>query len=236
MKDDVIIKKFNIYCDESRVENQDSHFMVIGALLVPKFQKKSVSKDIKEMLASYNFFQELKWNKVGNKYSVLYKKIIDYFISKEELQYRCIIVDKSKVKYDVFHKNDTELAFFKFYYLMLRNRLADDNNYYIFLDKKPTRDKNRARSLNAFLNSYVLLHRKNCNIKHFQAYPSKNNVLIQLADFLTGLVAFRNNSSLRNSAKSLVSKYFEENTRISLIRTTSPHSKKINLLKWSPKI
>lgn len=236
MKNDAIIKKFNIYCDESRVENLDSRFMVIGALFVPRGIQKSIAKEIKGIFSSFNFFQELKWNKVGGKYSDFNKKIIDYFISNEVLQYRCIIVDKSKVKYDVFHENDKELAFFKFYYLMLRNRLDDNNQYYIFLDRKPTRDKNRARSLKAFLDSYVLLHRSNCNIKHLQAYSSKDNPLIQIADFLTGLVAFRNNSNLGNNPKSLVSKYFEENAGVSLIKTTHPLSKKVNLLKWNPKI
>ena len=232
---DTIAKKFNIYCDESRVENLDSRYMVIGALFVSRLLAGKIKKEINKILDFHKFYQELKWNKTGGKYLKLYKDIIDFFLKNNSLHFRCIIVDKKKVRYEVFHENDKELAFFKFYYLMLRNRLNDNNQYYIFLDKKPTRDKNRARSLNSFLNSYVLLRRNNCNIKHLQAYNSEDNIIIQLADFLTGLIAFRNNSLYDDKPKSLIAEYFENKSGVNLKTITPNTSQKINLFIWDPK-
>lgn len=229
------MKNFNIYCDESRVENPDSQFMVIGAVFVPREQKTQIAKELKELFDSHNYHQELKWNKVGKKYSDFYKKIIDYFLENESLQFRCIIVDKETVDYDIFHNSDKELAFFKFYYLMLRKKIDDNNQYYILLDKKPTRDKNRARSLKSFLDSYVLLHRSNCNIKHLQAYNSKDNILIQLSDFFTGAVAFRNNVKLTKNTKSVIVRHLEDKASVKLIKTTPAISQKLNILKWIPK-
>lgn len=230
--DNSIVKKFNIYCDESRVENLDSRYMVIGALYVPRPLVGDIKKEIDKIYNSHNFFQELKWNKVGDKYLKFYENIIDYFLKNDSLHFRCIIVDKQKVQYEIFHDNDKELAFFKFYYLMLRSRLSDNNQYYVFLDKKPTRDKNRARSLKAFLDSYVLLHRNNCNIQHLQSYSSSENRLIQLTDFFTGLVAFASNNP-KSKYKSRVVGLLETKLGRKVTRNTPLAEKKFNVFIWN---
>ena len=67
----------------------------------------------------HKFPHELKWAKVHYKYIPFYKGLIDYFLSCADMSFRCIIVDKTKVKLEEFHDNDEELAFFKFYYLLL---------------------------------------------------------------------------------------------------------------------
>lgn len=233
--DEATIKKFNIYCDETRVENLDSQFMVIGALLVPRAQVDAVKEELKNLCKQYEFSQEIKWNKVGNKYATYYQNIVDYFFQNESLQFRCIIVDKSKVKYDIYHENDKELAFFKFYYLLLRDILDDNSQYFIFLDKKPTRDKNRARALNAFLDSHLLIHREQSQIKHFQAYNSSENVLIQLSDLLTGLFGYSNNTRVVGQ-KGEITSYFQSKAGIDLNKTTRKSATKINILKWIPNI
>jgi len=149
-------KQFNIYCDESRVENKDSNTMVIGAIIIPREKKMRIIKKIKKIFIKHDFKQELKWIKTSPTYKNMYKELIDYFISEESVQFRCIVVNKNEINLEKYHNNDLELAFFKFYYLMLKQRLLDNNKYYIFLDKKPTRDKNRARALRSVLNSHIL--------------------------------------------------------------------------------
>ena len=74
------ITTFNIYCDESRVENENSSKMVIGAILVPREQAKKISKEIKEIKTINNFFQEIKWNKTGEKFDSFYRQLINYFV------------------------------------------------------------------------------------------------------------------------------------------------------------
>lgn len=225
---------YNIYCDESRTDNTDSQKMVIGALIILRGNKKTIVKDIKSIYQKHNFSYELKWTKVHKKFFNFYKDIIDYFVSANDLKFRCIIVDKTKVQFKKYHNEDSELAFFKFYYLMLKAKLLDNNVYYIFLDKKPTRDKNRARALHAFLDSYILWNKKNCSINHFQAYDSKNNVLIQMADFLAGLVGFANNSRESTiSPKEKVAKYLKVKLQIKNFNAYSFLSEeKFNIFVW----
>ena len=223
---------FNIYCDETRVENPDSARMVIGAVIIPRLAKNTLVEAIGQIKMKHGFYQPIKWNKVGTRYLGFYRELIDFFLSRPEIMFRCIIVDKSRVRYDVFHDDDHELAFFKFYYLMLRERLSDMNEYHIYLDRKPTRDKNRARSLKAFLDSYILLHRHNCNIRHLQSYPSRPNAMIQLADFLIGIVGHASNPA-SHSAKSEVATYLREQLHRRTLCQTSPLKEtKCNVFVW----
>jgi len=236
MDDNIIIKNFNVYCDESRVENMDSSKMVIGALFIPRLERKIISKEIDQIFNKYKFTQELKWNKVGKKYTGFYKEIINYFANNKSILFRCIVVDKEKVKYSQYHENDSELAFFKFYYLMLKKRLSDDNNYYIFLDRKPTRDKNRARALKAYLDSYVLLNKTNCSIKHLQSYQSNENKLIQFADFFTGLMGFACNNNQGKDKLNVVNYLESELERKNICESTPLSETKFNVFIWDSKL
>lgn len=228
-----LINQYNIYCDESRVENKDSKKMVIGALFIPRKEKDRITNSLKNIFKKHQFSQELKWSKINKEQKTFYKSIIDFFAAEKDLSFRCIIVNKSKVKYDQYHNNDEELAFFKFYYLMLRSRLSDNNQYFIFLDKKPTRDKNRARALHSFLESYILINRANCNIKHLQAYSSEENILIQLSDFFTGLMGFACNYKNKESVKLSLTLYLRKKlNRNMLCRTTTLSEEKFNILVW----
>jgi len=226
---------FNVFCDETRIENNDSKNMVIGATFIPRLQSRRISNDIKKLFLKYSFKRELKWSKIDKNYSALYYKIIEYFIHEASINFRCIIVNKGNIKYEVYHDNDKELAFFKFYYLMLKRKLLDNNSYYIFLDRKPTRDKNRARALKSYLNSYILLNRSKCNIKHLQAYSSRENLNLQLNDFLTGLIGYSANLSTadRGSIKYNLVSFFKSKIGIKdLNRTTPLFESKFNIFVW----
>ncbi len=226
---------YNIYCDESRVENPDSKKMVIGALIIPRVEKKHLAEELKLLFVKYKFNYELKWVKASDRYLEFYKALLDYFFSKEVMNYRCIIVDKSSVDYVQYHNDDQELAFFKFYYLMLRYRLLDFKRYYIALDKKPTRDKNRARALHAYLKTYILLNKLNCKIEHLQAYHSHENILLQMVDFLTGVMGYAANdpSFKKDSIKKVLAHYLKEKTgRQRLLETTPLKEEKFNVFVW----
>lgn len=225
---------YNLYCDESRVENKDSGIMVIGVIEIPRKERTVIIEDLKSIYKEYHFAHELKWTKVHNKFLPFYKKLIDYFLSKPSLRFRCIIVDKMKVDLEQYHNHDEELAFFKFYYLLLKEKLLSNNEYYIFLDKKPTRDRHRARALHAYLDSFILWNREKCNIKDFHAIDSRDNLLIQLTDYLVGLMGFAcDERSNMNSAKGKVVQYLKEQLGKKELCVTSPLSEgKFNVFVW----
>jgi len=224
---------FNIYCDESRVENPEEKYMVIGALIVPRRDKSRLVKDFNGLCAKHDFNYELKWTKTSDRFLEFYMELIDLFINEGSMQFRCIIVDKSAVNYKKFHNDDKELAFFKFYYLMLRQRLLDYKKYYISLDKKPTRDKNRARALHAYLESYILLHNRQCSVAHLQAYNSHENALLQVVDYLTGLVGYAVNTVDKNTIKYTIAKYCINKLGRNKLLSNSPlEESKFNTFIW----
>jgi hypothetical protein len=209
-------------------------YMVIGALLIQRSSKKKVQNQLKDILNRHNIKGELKWNKVNSNYMDFYKDIINYFFKSTEINFRCIVVDKSKVNYEGYHNNDKELAFFKFYFLLLKEKIKNSCSYYIFLDKKPTRDKNRARALKSFLDSHILFNRTDTKLIHLQAYESKENLLIQLSDFITGLVAYGNNQNKTKSNKTNLVNFFQEKIGSTVSSGTGLSVEKVNIFKWIP--
>ncbi|MEK6659915.1 MAG: DUF3800 domain-containing protein, partial [Campylobacterota bacterium] len=229
-------KTYNIYCDESRVENRDAAKMVIGALIIPREKKKELAQQIWQIFDKHFFRGELKWVKTSDRFTSFYQDVLDYFLSSADMQYRCIVVNKNKLDYSTYHNDDTELAFFKFYYLMLRQKLFDFKRYYVILDKKSTRDKNRARALHSYLESYILLHRKSCTIAHLQAYHSHENIFLQMVDYITGLVAHAVNTSGRDSVKINIVRYLKGKLgRRSFLYSTPLSEEKFNIFVWKGK-
>lgn len=227
---------FNIYCDESRVENKDSSKMVIGALIIPRSKKPKILRDLKYIYKKHTFAHELKWVKTTENYKDFYKSLIDYFIENNDIKFRCIIVNKSKVDFKKYHNSDPELAFFKFYYLMLKSRLLNNNHYYIFLDKKPTRDKNRARALCLVLRSYVLMYKNKCRVEHLQAYDSEENILIQLSDYFTGLMGHACNRKSDKKTKWEIINYLGDKlNRKNVCNSSSLAEEKFNVFCWKGK-
>ncbi len=229
-------RAYNIYCDESRVENVDAARMVIGALIIPRQKKEELATQIRQIFKKYSFPGELKWVKTSSRFTIFYHDILDYFLSSADMQYRCIVVDKSKLDYSAYHNDDAELAFFKFYYLMLRQKLFDFSHYYIIIDKKPTRDKNRARALHSYLESYILLHRESCTIAHLQAYHSHENIFLQIVDYITGLIAYAVNGNSRDSVKAEVVSYLKGKLGLrSFLYSTPLSEEKFNIFSWKGK-
>ena len=193
---EVVQKKFNIYCDESSIDNPSSKMMVIGALFIERGLVPEVRKKIKELREKHGVNGELKWVKTSSKVLPFYEELFTYLFSFDgsKITFRCIVVDKSQVNYEKYHKQDKELAFYKFYYQLLKRRLKDDR-YYIFLDFRPSKNKNSVRRLGEFLKLFSK------GIEHIQAYNSNENVLIQVADILTGAVSFARNTPNGSAAK-----------------------------------
>lgn len=189
--------KFNIYCDESSIDNPNHQTMVIGALFIDRKIVPEVKEGIKEIRNKYKINGELKWVKTSKMILPFYQELFTYIFSfdSEKVTFRCISVDKSKINYEKYHQQDRDLAFYKFYYQLLKRRMRDDAEQYLFLDFRPSKNKNSVRRLGEFLSMFSK------GIKHIQAYPSDQNVFIQIADILTGAVAHSFNSKTTSKNK-----------------------------------
>ncbi|MFH1694212.1 MAG: DUF3800 domain-containing protein [Patescibacteria group bacterium] len=182
----------NIYCDESSVDNPNSRFMTIGALFVDRKEVPRIKEDIKRLQGEHHIKGELKWVKTSERTLKFYEELFSYLFSlpSSALFYRSILIDKELVDYKKHHHGDKELAYYKFYYQLLKKPLEANEDYYISLDFRPSRDKNSVRRLGEFLKAFAV---NEGVIKHMQAYSSDENIFIQISDILTGAVSHSRN-------------------------------------------
>lgn len=206
--------EFNVYCDESYQDcincgesRNSANYMVIGSMWLPKECADKLKNEIKGLKQKYACLAELKWSKVSKAKIDFYKAIIDLFWSYGNmLRFRCIVVDKNKIKWDK-HDNYPELAFYKFYYQMIIHWIEMNNEYSIFCDKKINKQRDRLLVLKEFLVKANIF----ATIKGVYSVDSKDLSILQFADFFTGLVAAKiNKTVLNNSPKMILIKYLED--------------------------
>lgn len=195
---------FDVYCDESRPDllssgNPQAKYMLIGSLWLPSGCREQYKKEIHHLRDNHKIGGEFKWQKVSPSKINFYKELIGWFFEqKEQLRYRCIVVEHKQVDLKLYHNNDQELGFYKFYYQLLRHWIFDFNEYYFFVDYKANRNHNVLSDLKRCLGYSNL----SSAVKQVQAVHSRESVLIQLCDVLTGLAAYRLNDAIRpGSAK-----------------------------------
>lgn len=187
-------KEVNIYCDESSVDNPGLQYMTIGSLWISRNKVKEIKKKVKEIQNKHFLKGELKWIKTSKKSILFYTELFDLLFSyKDDLEFKCIVIDKAKIDYDRFHNRDKDLAFYKFYYFLLKSKLESNHLHYLFLDFKPSANPRSVARLADFLTFSATNNSVNCGLKHVQAYSSAENIFIQIADVLTGAVAYSNN-------------------------------------------
>lgn len=225
---------YNIYLDESSIDNPKNHYMVIGGFFMQRNLRDEIKNKIKELRGVYNFYPELKWTKINKKNIPFAKSIIDLFFeyTEKELQFHCIVVDKTLVAYDVYHSKDKELAFYKFIYQLLQYKFQNEWQYYLFLDYKQNSDENRLKELWKFLS--IVTERKyyNTEIKHIQSYCSKEMQLIQLADFFTWAVWYiKNGYWISESKKEIIDYITKKLWKDTLDFRSTKEEKKFNIFQ-----
>ena len=205
--------KFEVYCDESRPDllssqKPEAQYMVIGGLWLPADQRDEIKKSIHALRDRHKVGGEFKWQKVSPSKLPFYLDLADLFHDMgDELRFRCIAVEHEKVNLLKFHGDDQELGFYKFYYQMLHHWIFDFNEYSIFCDFKSNRIGTRLPELARCLNYSNLT----ADINNVQAIRSKESVLIQMTDVLTGLAASKLNNSFKvGGAKWKLVNHFEK--------------------------
>ncbi|GAH00269.1 unnamed protein product, partial [marine sediment metagenome] len=180
-------------------KNPKAEYMLIGSLWLPTSCREKFKKDIHDLRNKHKIGGEFKWQKVSPARINFYKELIGWFNAMgNQLRYRCIVVEHNQVDLKLYHNNDQELGFYKFYYQLLHHWIYDFNEYCIFVDYKANRNRRALLDLRRCLSCSNL----SSMVKQVQAVHSNESVLIQLTDVLTGTAAYRLNKSVTpNSAK-----------------------------------
>jgi len=222
-----------IYCDESNqqllgsTEPSDKRFFLIGGIWFPASKRSEYKEAINNIRQEEQCFGEAKWKAVSPSRLSFYLKIIDFFFRQEyDLRFRCIVVDTQRVDLQKYHEADKELGYYKFYYQLLKNWIEDFNSYRVFVDLKTNRSPHRLAVLYNFLSVSNIL----ADVVSVQALPSKDLVLMQLADVLLGGVSAKFNNSVVSNAKLEVIKQIEHHLRHPVM-PTSRGVKKFNVFK-----
>ena len=92
--------------------------MVIGGIIVKKDLVSKINKEIRDIKFKPGINRlEVKWTKVSPSKLDLYKDLIEYYFSKSEMGFRCIVSqDKSKLVYEKYTHD--ELYYIMYFYLL----------------------------------------------------------------------------------------------------------------------
>lgn len=225
------MKKYNIYCDESSINNKKLLFMWIWAIEVEREYKNIVLKKLKELKKQYNYNLEIKWRKVSPKTKDFYVSLVNFFF-ENKLNFYSIVINKEKLNIKDYHNDDEELAFYKYYYFLLKKRLTDSNNYYLYLDQRIKKDKDRIKKVSEFLDYESQTREEKFKIKHIGEYDSNTHLLIQLADFFIWATCYDSNTQNKSDTKKEIIKIISSKLHKDNLKFASLlHDEKFNIFR-----
>ena len=213
---------FDIYCDECfpdllTSKKPQANYVIIGSLWLPSEHRLPYKKDIHALRDKHKIGGEIKSRKVSPSKIEFYKELIDFYMAQGlDLRFRAIAIDRRQINLEQYHDRSAELSFYKFYYQMLHHWLGAQNSYQIFCDYQTNQNPACLTDLKKVLS----------NANPLAAFPtvqwvrSKESLLTQLSDVLTGLVSARMNNTIQEgSAKHDLLHYMESKLSHSIAPT-----------------
>lgn len=225
--------RYNIFADEASIT--DSRYMLIGGLWVPWDSESSVRNMFHEVRQKHALKAEMKWTKVSNFMLPAYQDYVDTFFAFEELSFKCILIDTQLVDYRTFHKNDAELGFYKFYFQLISRTLMPQNQYWLYMDERSNRKRNRLSTLEIIVNRWCKRNHGVEPLRTIEARQSHHEDFIQLADVLLGAISYAWHERKESKAKLALQAHIAQRIGWPTLRlATQSSSPKINIWKWYP--
>jgi len=193
---------FKLYCDESRhiLSDKLNKFMVIGAIRIPAEYQRKIEAEIKRLKYKYKYFSEIKWRKVSYNNKNFYLDLITYFFSNDFIDFRCIVINKEKIKNNIFSQTN-QVFFYKMYFLLLKAKVKRfSSNFFIYIDEKDCHAHKYCIKLQEYLKNKVHNFINKINI-FISPIASKDAILVQLTDLFIGAVGYQFNNFYQNRGK-----------------------------------
>lgn len=195
----------SIFVDESGADG-GTRYMVHGALFLRNAAINGMRCAVTEILRNSGLVDELKWTTTSNfklkrdlDAARCFFRVYGEGSSLSGPRFQCLVTDQHRLDIRHFHAGDADKCFYKLLYPLLLWRIGSYANpgeeVHVVLDHRSTKsyDLNELRD--------VLGHglRKNLRdsapvVKSVEYRDSKQEPLIQVADFLTGAVCFQRNA------------------------------------------
>lgn len=238
----------NIYCDESNhLVNDSSKVMVLGAVWCKASKKDEVFARIREYKIEHGMRSkgrgpsgerttiEMKWNQVSNGKLDFYLDLIDYFFTTDDLHFRALIVpDKTALNHAAFSQNH-DTFYYKMYFDMLKIILDPQVSHNIYLDIKDTKSNQKVLKLEEVLRNSHYDYSKQI-IRKVQQVRSHEVELVQLADILSGAIAYVHRGMGTSIAKQKIVERIRHRSGYKLLRSTLVQEKKMNIFVWRPSL
>ena len=195
---------FKVFVDESGADG-GTRFLVHGALFVRSFAVPQMWAAVRKTLDGSTFPDELKWSTTSKRRLTRDLEAISSFFSHysngsitTSPRFQSLVADQHRLNVRKFHRGNAEMCFYKLLYPLLVKRILayakDGEEVHVVLDHRTTKnyDLEELRS--------VLQHGlQKCRIsappivRTVEYRDSKNEPLLQIADFLSGAVCFHQN-------------------------------------------
>ena len=198
-------KTFNFYCDEStHIENDGQPYMLLSYVATPYNQLRMHNQYIRKLKKDHFFNGEIKWSNLSKSQYPFYNALIEYFFATD-LQFRCIIINKEKMRHQEFNQTHDEF-YDKMYYQLLNKKIEPNNIYNIYIDIKDSHSYRKAANLKTYL------ERDYQNIRNLQVIRSYESELLQLSDVIMGAINYKLRGLNKVTSKNkLIEKNFHKN-------------------------
>ena len=218
------MSNYDVFCDESRyLEHDRFQYMLIGGVWCVQESRREINSEIENTKRESNFAGELKWTKVSLKKMAFFKKIIRLFYNKKALSFRCIVIDKRKLKHDFFNPNGGHDEFYyKMYYCMLNKKICPPNTYRIFLDYKGKNNSKKINNLQDII-GHTYHDFSNEIVPLMQSVHSSQYPILQLTDLLIGAIGYEWNDLKSSPAKLEICKYLKAKFRLPSLKISTPY-------------
>ena len=227
------MSEINIYCDESNhLENDRRRYMVIGAIYCPNQWLNDINQQIKVLKRKHKIpdNMEFKWTKVSPSRLDFFLDLVDYFFAEQKIRFRAVIIDKDQLDHGQYTQTHDDF-YYKMYFLLLSRVLQPTNNYNIYLDIKDTLSATKVEKLHDVLSRNMLDFDRSI-IKRIQNVRSHEINTLQLADLLIGAIQFINREDVTSVAKKAIVDRIKQHSGYTLLKSTLPTEKKINIFYW----
>ena len=218
--------RYNYYCDEScHLKNDGKQFMILGYISVSYNKVKKIKEEIKDLRLKYKNSWEVKWTHLSQWNYLFYSELVDLFFDRTDINFRAIIVDKSKY---IANKcgNDYDKFYYLMYYQLIYHMLDVGCNYNIYLDIKDDLSNYRIEELKKILNVQMGVIEK---IQHVRSHELD---ILQLCDLFIGAISYNLNNSEKSSQPKLrLIDKLKNLSRTDLENTTYKNMRKFNLFR-----
>jgi hypothetical protein len=229
-----VVPQFNVYCDEScHLENDGQGSMLLGAVWCPEEASRNAFVRLREIKQEHDLSPtfELKWTKVSPAKMAYYRDVLDYFFDNVDLNFRAVVVpDKSKLRHADFGQTHDDW-YYKMYFDMLKLIFAPRGSYRVYIDIKDTLGGQKVAKLHEVICNNIYDFSREI-VETVQIVRSDEIELMQLADFLIGIVSYANRGLTTSRAKNELVARMRERSGYSLTQSTLYRENKVNLLRW----